>query len=240
MVHSRPMFARAFGFLGAVAVIAGCGSVDSNAPSQEAGSSGTADETEATSESTITATTRPEDEFADINPTQVAKLWPISYRYVPHDSSAQLMAEPYIELAVVGTIQNVANGPIWYAESPEAAEAVPTVVVEVLVQEVLKGEAGAVGESVYLQLHMLNTLEEYNSALPQGTTVAAYLEPGGEETPQFIIGNDSAGRPAGELLWRPGPEGLVVADGETEGIVLPLLQEVDQGTTFEEALPTGS
>lgn len=180
-----------------------------------------------------------QEDFADIDAQEVAGLWPVSYRYLPYDSSAELMAEPYIEVAVTGTIESIKGGPIWQAESPDDAEAIPSLVLEVLVQEVLKGQDTTVDDRVYVEMLMLYPLENYVSALPQGTTVALYLEPGRVETENFAIGNDDAGRPPGEPLWSPGPEGIVIADGETEGIVTPLLQEVDRETTFEESLPIG-
>lgn len=154
----------------------------------------------------------------------------VFYNYAPVDSPPDLAERNEIELVVSGRVLGFAEaeGPIYLAS--------PLVVMRVDVENVMKGEAPSSG-TVYVALVRCGPLEAYSAALPAGTLVGLYLDGGPVEGGSSTVGNEAEGRPAGEPLWGVGPQAFVVADGDDEGVVFPLLREVMPQAKFEDQLP---
>ncbi len=158
------------------------------------------------------------------------------YDYSPFDSPTELADIPEIELVVSGRVVGFAEGPIYSAASIDDPQAEAAVVMSVLVEEVFKGEPASSG-TVHVVLERCDPLKAYSMALPAGTRVGLYLEAAPLEEDDVPVLHDDAGRPAGEPLWRSGPQALIVADGENDGVVLPLLRQIMPQADFEDQLP---
>lgn len=176
----------------------------------------------------------------DVDAQRVLDVVPCGvYDYSPFDSPTDLADLPEIELVVSGRVLGFAEGPIYHAETIHDVQASPTVVMRVHVENVMKGEAPSSG-IVYVALVRCVSLEAYSAALPADTQVGLYLDAAPVEDGSFTMGNEAAGRPAGEPLWQVGPQAFIVADGDDGGVVFPLWRKVMPQAKFEDQLPSGN
>jgi hypothetical protein len=170
----------------------------------------------------------------DVPEEKLTSLWGMVWDYT-QQSVEQIADDPDVRMAVSGTVVGFAQGPILFAKSAEDYQAAPQVVLAVQVDDVLKGERPASGQ-VYVQLEGGDPLEQYNSALPKGSTVVLYLSDAPQTGADWQVGDPSAGRPEGEPLWSVGPERFIVVDGD-EGLVYPYLGKVKSEADFESVVP---
>ncbi|MBA2639689.1 MAG: hypothetical protein H0U77_06800 [Nocardioidaceae bacterium] len=215
--------------IGALVAVSGCADV-ADRPS----SSPTADQ----SEPTTRPPTVPSDPGTapDVDAEQVARLWGVSYDYAALESPTALADYAETELVIAGRVLDFQPGPIYFAETLDHPEAAPQMVMSVQVDTVVKGDA-APGDTVYVVNDVTEPLEAYSKGLPTGTHVGLYLEDAPVENDNMVIGDEGAGRPAGEQLWIAGPQGFIVADGENDGVVFPYDHDVAPQAEFDEQLP---
>lgn len=171
---------------------------------------------------------------AGADPQAALRAWAMYSADEPPISSPREYAE-YSQLIATGTVQEFADGRIFFAESLKDPEGIPNLVMQVHVDDYIKGEP-APDDAIYVELPQVVSVEEVNEAIPAHTKVAIYLESAPIETERFIVGNDNAGFPQGEKLWRPvGSEALIL---ETEtGLVIPLGHTVKKDGVLQSQLP---
>lgn len=170
----------------------------------------------------------------DPNAAEVAGLFNgLNYDYTPVSEEVLLQRS---ELVVRGTVQGFDLGRIHFAETATDPEAMRQMVMHVAVREVAKGAAQP-DDIVHVELPLAGQhLQDYVSVLPVGTEVVLFLERAQSEAPDFIVGDESAGRPIGEPLWAAGPQGFIV--GVRTGVVLPLTHDaIRPGQTLDDRMP---
>ncbi len=172
---------------------------------------------------------------AGANPQAALRAWAMYSADEAPISSPREYAE-YSQLIATGTVQEFVDGRIFFAESLEDPEGIPNLVMRVHVDDYIKGEP-APDDLIYVELPRVVSVEEVNEAIPAHTKVAIYLESAPIESERFIVGNDNAGFPQGEKLWRPvGTEALIL-ETETGGLVFPLGHTVKKDGVLQSQLP---
>ncbi|RNL63098.1 hypothetical protein EFK50_15410 [Nocardioides marmoriginsengisoli] len=137
---------------------------------------------------------------------------------------------PQLELGVVGSVAGFAEGPHYreFENDPGGR----TTVMAVRVEGVLKGTVPK-SRMVYAQLLGAAGPRDAAKAIPVGTAVALMLSPldGDASVPPV---NPGAGRPAGEPLWIPAAQGLIVSNGPNGGISYPRAEMSDPDVRLDD------
>ncbi|WP_461164218.1 hypothetical protein [Arthrobacter sp. R4-81] len=149
------------------------------------------------------------------------------------------------ELVISGTVAGVREGRTLYYPQNDQAQGTTSIVLIVNVTEAVKGklQPGTDGRA-YIEFFqpVQSDLSSYGRAFPEGSSVVAYLAPAGEGEPNervdVAIENPEAGRPTGQVLYRPvSPQGLILQVGGHD-VVWPLLRAQKTGP-ISRALPGG-
>lgn len=163
--------------------------------------------------------------------------------YDPFQSPAELAKVS--ELVISGTVAGIREGRTLYYPENDQVEGNTSIVLIMDVSEAVRGklQAGTDGRAYIEFFHPAqNDLSAYRRALPEGSSVVAYLAPAGDGEPNervdVAIENPEAGRPTGQPLYVPvSPQGLILQFGEHD-VVWPLLRAQKTGP-ISRALPGG-
>lgn len=176
---------------------------------------------------------------ADIDPARVKDLWRFTdYRFIWLSSPRELFKFDKIQFAVAGRVAGFAEGPIYDAqfEGDEAAER--NVVMAIDVDKTWRGPRPKDGRVYVVMPAGPQSPDYFSQELPNGTRVAAYLQPAPVADDHVRIDNPDAGRPPGSPLWLASPQGLFVDEGDELGVVFPLAKERKPKAKFEDLTPS--
>lgn len=150
-----------------------------------------------------------------------------------------ILATPDAGPIVIGRIVGFEAGPTYDPTENDGRWATPTTTVALEVTEVIKGEA-APGDVVYAQLGMsIIDPAEAEKALPAGSVALLYLQKFDPKTDSGAdeVDDPSAGRPEGSPVWAVGPLSFIVANGNNNGTLFPLLGTYEKDQDLDSRLP---
>ena len=178
--------------------------------------------------------------------------------YEPIESLSAMAADSTV--VIRGTIDHIQSGRTMAYTDPTGVSMLESLVIVVRGAEVEAGALDPAGDgNVYIEFRALGTAltgsrpySDCADLVPPGTAIVAYLEPAWDGTRQPVDGylepvditveltTPSAGRPAGQELYRPAAlEGLIwQTPGSTE-VIWPLYLGTGPGD-IQDALPGGT
>lgn len=203
--------------LATLTLLASCSNVEPTVSSSET----------AVTPSASASANAPVDERAEFDPKAVVNFFGFSSaRYIPLEETEDLAEIRYTQAGITGSIVGFTEGPSYYTDGgPNSGN---TVIMRVKIEEEFVGDTpNERSVDVLLNAPPENGAEDFAEVLPIGADVVLYLQPAQDLPPDEAAG----------LMIPISPQGFVVGDGTTDGIVYPLAHEIESNESLDEQVP---